>query len=135
MPTHLFLVVLHVDDAQIDETVRFLSEVVGMGEPRWFDAPGANAHRLFPQWPADVDSRRVVLGEGAGTIELIAVPAELRGAIPVGPAVLSFATPDVDGHIERAAAAGYAVGDVIDVNGTRLGPVQVGGLPWQFTRF
>jgi hypothetical protein len=135
VPKHLFLVVLFVDDAELDDTVRFLSEIVGMGEPRWFDAPGPKLHTLFEQWPPHVDSRRVVLGEGAGTIELIAIPPEVRDTITVGPALLSFATPDVDSYIDKAQAAGFETTDVFDVDGTRLGSVAVGGLPWQFTRF
>jgi hypothetical protein len=135
VPKRLFLTVLFVDDGEIDEAARFLSEVVGMGEPRWHDAPGANCALLFPGWPADVDSRRVVLGEGPGVVELIAVPAALRDAFPPGPALLSFATPDPDAYAARAAAAGFSPDEVFEVHGTRLAPIRVAGLPWQFTRF
>jgi catechol 2,3-dioxygenase-like lactoylglutathione lyase family enzyme len=137
VPNRVFQVVLFTED--IDEAVRFLVDVAGMENPRWYDSPGPGNATVFPGWPAHVSSRRVVLGEGPGLVELVAIPPELRGTIEPGIALLALATPDVEGHADRAASAGFGTGDVVTVLGpdepSTLALVRAGGLPWQFIRF
>ena len=137
MTNGVFLVVLFTVDIYV--TVRFLVDVAGMTNPRWYDSPGPGNAIVFPGWPADVDSRRVVLGRGPGLVELVAIPPELRGTIKPGVAFLALATPDVERHAARAAGAGFVTGEVVTVEGpeepSTLAPVQAGGLPWQFIRF
>jgi catechol 2,3-dioxygenase-like lactoylglutathione lyase family enzyme len=137
MPSRLFHVVLFTDE--IDETTRFLTDVVGLSDPRWFDNDAEQSTRVFG-WPhVEEPGRRVVLGQAPGMVELVEIPEELRGTVQPGVAFLAFATPDVEGYAGRAAAAGFAAGPVQTVDGagepSTLAPVMVGGLPWEFMRF
>jgi hypothetical protein len=136
MPSRVFQVVLLTDE--IEETARFLVDVVGLGDPRWFDAPGEQNARVFG-WPPDAHSRRVVLGQGPGMIELMEIPVSLRGTVEPGVAFLGFATPDVEGLVARSADAGFDPGPVLTVDGVgepaTLAAVRVGGLPFEFIRF
>jgi hypothetical protein len=136
MPSRVFQVVLFTD--QVDEAARFLVDVVGLTDPRWFDVPGENNARAFG-WPPEAGSRRVVLGDGPGMIELVEIPASLRGTVAPGVAWLAFATPDVEGHAERSSAAGCETGPVLTFDGAdepaTLAGVRVGGLPFEFIRF
>jgi catechol 2,3-dioxygenase-like lactoylglutathione lyase family enzyme len=137
MPSRLFHVVLFTD--AIDEAARFLTEVVGMTEPRWFPNDAAQSTKVFG-WPhVEEPGRRVVIGQPPGMVELVEIPEELRGTVEPGVAFLAFATPDVEGYAERSRAAGFDVGEVQTVAGagepSTLVPIQVGGLPWEFMRF
>jgi catechol 2,3-dioxygenase-like lactoylglutathione lyase family enzyme len=137
MPSRLFHVVLFTDE--IDETTRFLTDVVGLTDPRWFDNDAEQSTRVFG-WPhVEEPGRRVVLGQAPGMVELVEIPEELRGTVQPGVAFLAFATPDVEGYAGRAEAAGFAAGPVQTVDGagepSTLAPVLVGGLPWEFMRF
>lgn len=134
MPRRLFQVVLFTDE--LEETVRFLVEVVGMGEPTWHDQKTAENARFFG-WPAeaDTDTRRVVLGEGPGVIELVGIPPSMRGHVQPGAAFFAFARPDPEGYASRATEAGFDTGEPMTVDGATLAPVRVGGLPFEFIRF
>jgi catechol 2,3-dioxygenase-like lactoylglutathione lyase family enzyme len=133
MPKRLFHVVLLTDE--LEETVRFLSEVVGMGEPQWHDQPG-EANAIVFGWPAEgTDTKRVVLGEGPGLIEVVGIPEPMRGTVEPGAAFLAFATPDPDGLGEAARAAGFEPGERYEMLGATLVPITVGGLPFEFVRF
>ena len=137
MPSRLFHVVLLTDE--IDEVARFLTEVVGLTDPRWFPNDAEQSSRVFG-WPVvEAPGRRVVIGQPPGMVELVEIPEALRGEVRPGVAFLAFATPDVEGYAERAALAGFDVGTVDTVAGagepSTLVPVTVGGLPWEFMRF
>ncbi|MCU1374291.1 MAG: hypothetical protein JWO68_1577 [Actinomycetia bacterium] len=137
MPSRLFHVVLFTDE--IDETARFLMDVVGLTDPRWFPNDAEQSTKVFG-WPAvEEPGRRVVLGQAPGMVELVEIPEVLRDAVRPGVAFLAFATPDLEGYAERSAAAGFAAGPVQTVDGagepSTLAPVTVGGLPWEFMRF
>ena len=136
MPKRLFQLVLFTED--IDESVRFLVDVIGMGEPRWLDSPGSGNAQVFG-WPEDSDTRRVVLGEGPGMIELVQIPESLRGTVAPGVGMVAFATPDVEGYAERATAAGFPMAGPITVSGpdgpTTLADVVLGGLQYELIRF
>ena len=131
------MTVLLTDD--IDEAARFLTEVVGMTGARWFDNDPAQATEVFGWPPIEVPGRRVVIGQPPGMVELVEIPEELRGTVQPGVAFVAFATPDVEGYAERAAAAGFDVGEVRTVPGAgdpaTLAQVRVGGLPWELMRF
>jgi catechol 2,3-dioxygenase-like lactoylglutathione lyase family enzyme len=131
------MTVLLTDD--IDETARFLTEVVGMTGARWFPNDSEQATAVFGWPPISEPGRRVVLGQPPGMVELVEIPDELRGTVRPGVAFVAFATPDVEGYAERASAAGFDVGEVRTVPGageaSTLVPVTVGGLPWELMRF
>jgi hypothetical protein len=135
MPKRLFNILLLIEDSEFDETVRFLSEVVGMGEPDWADTPGATFAKMMPGWPVEVDSRRVVLGSPPGQIEVVAIPAPLYGIIKPGVASVGFATMDVESSAGRAASAGFDVRPVLNLGGIITAGVVVGGQAFRFTRF
>src|SRR5688572_3508297 len=113
MPSRLFHVVLLTDE--IDETARFLEDVVGLGNPRWFPNDAEQSTQVFGWPPVDEPGRRVVLGEAPGMVELVEIPVALRGTVQPGVAMVAFATPDVEGYADRAAAAGFEVGEVATV--------------------
>ncbi|MCU1484977.1 MAG: hypothetical protein JWN67_1723 [Actinomycetia bacterium] len=137
MPSRIFHVVLFTD--AIDEATRFLTEIVGLTEPRWFENDAEQSTRVFGWPPVAEPGRRVVIGQPPGMVELVEIPVELRGTVHPGVAMVAFATPDVEGYAERAAAAGFEVGEVQTVAGAgepaTLAPVTVGGLPWELMRF
>ncbi|WP_261566054.1 hypothetical protein [Frankia gtarii] len=135
MPKRLFNVLIMIDEERFDETVRFLAEVVGMGEPQWSDAPGTMSARMTPGWPADVDTRRVVIGAAPGVIELKAIPSVLRGTIASGVASIGFATADVERYAQRSASAGLDVGEVLELGGMTLASVMAGGQNFAFVCF
>jgi catechol 2,3-dioxygenase-like lactoylglutathione lyase family enzyme len=137
VPSRPIMTVLLTDD--VDEAHRFLTEVVGMTGARWFENDSAQATAVFGWPPITKPGRRVVLGEPPGMVELVEIPEELRGTIRPGVAFVAFATPDVEGYAERAAAAGFEVGPVQTVPGagepSTLAPITAGGLPWELMRF
>ena len=137
MPSRICHVVLLTD--AIDETARFLLDVVGMTEPRWFDNDSAQSTLVFGWPPVAEPGRRVVIGRPPGMVELVEIPVELRGTVEPGLAFVAFATPDVEGYAEQAETAGFDAGPVQTVPGAgdpaTLAPVTVGGIPWQFMRF
>lgn len=137
MPSRVFHTVLLTDG--IDDAVRFLTEVVGMGEPQWADCSAAQSVLVFG-WPDHDDpGRRVILGQGPGMLELVEIPPSLRATIVPGVAFTAFATPDVEGFAERSAAAGFDARPVQAVGTTggtsTMAAVHVGGLPFEFMRF
>jgi catechol 2,3-dioxygenase-like lactoylglutathione lyase family enzyme len=137
VPSRIFHVVLFTD--AIEETARFLLDVVGMTEPRWFENDSAQSTLVFGWPPVAEPGRRVVIGQPPGMVELVEIPVELRATVQPGVAFVAFATPDVEGYAERAAAAGFEVGAVQTVEGagepSTLAPVVVGGIPWELMRF
>ena len=137
MPSRIFHVVLFTD--AIDEATRFLTEVVGMSGTRWFDNDSDQSTRVFGWPPVAEPGRRVVIGQPPGMVELVEIPVELRGTVEPGLAFVAFATPDVEGYAEQAAAAGFDVGPVQTVEGagepSTLVPISVGGIPWELMRF
>ena len=140
MPKSLFHVVVLTDD--LDEVVRFLSEVAGLQPVRRFaDEPAtqAQAEELFG-WPAgDVTVRGAAVGEGAGMVELIEIPESRRGTESPRVVFMSLATQDLDGYEARARSAGFAVGARSGGEGALADfatvPVTVGGLPFEFISF
>lgn len=119
----------------VEESVRFLAEVVGMGEPRWFPSHGEQAARLF-RWPEGTeDARRAVLGTPPGLVEVVEIPGSLRGSVRPGLAFVGFATPDVADVADRSRAAGFLTGDVLEFEGTSLVEVQTGGVTFGLLRF
>jgi hypothetical protein len=137
MPSRVFHVVLLTD--AIDEAARFLLDVVGMTDPRWFENDSEQSTLVFGWPPVAEPGRRVVIGQPPGMVELVEIPVELRASVQPGVAFVAFATPDVEGYAAKAAAAGFAVGEVQTVAGagepSTLVPIAVGGIPWELMRF
>jgi catechol 2,3-dioxygenase-like lactoylglutathione lyase family enzyme len=140
MPSSIFHMVALTDD--LDEVIRFLRDVVGMDPVREFgDDPATReqAEQNFG-WPAgEVSVRGAVVGAGAGMIELVEIPDTLRDVEAPRVAMMTFATPDVEGYSQRAADAGFDAEPVIAGDGAvstfAMAPVTVGGLPFEFIRF
>jgi hypothetical protein len=133
VPDRALMTVLLTD--RIDDAARFLAEVVGMGEPRWFPSSGALGARLFG-WPSvPEDARRAVFGSAPGLVELVEIPDSLRDVVEPGVGFVGFATPDVEARTDAAAAASFPPGERLDAEATTVVPVRAGGLPFAFLRF
>ena len=75
-----------------------------------------------------------ILGAGsAGTIEVVRLPAELRGRLSPGTTAISFAVDDLDERVAACRAAGLAVSVVPgDVS---FAVVTAAGLEFELVRF
>ncbi len=73
-------------------------------------------------------------------LELVEIPAALRGIVRAGVAGLSFACRDVRPRAEAAVQAGFEVGgphDIVAVDDTvsTLARIAVGGVPFELISF
>ena len=80
-----------------------------------------------------------MVGEGTGMVEVVEIPESLRATEKPRVAILSLATPDVEGYAAKARAAGFEVGPTISGDGAvrtfSMAPVTVGGIPFEFIAF
>ena len=81
-----------------------------------------------------------IVGQPPGMLDLVAIPPELRGTITAGVALLAVATPDVEGRVAAARAAGFDPAvptTVTDATGGAMttAPLVVGGVGYELVRF
>src|SRR5688572_4100607 len=107
MPKAITHAVVLTDD--FDGSIHFLNEVCGLAPVnRYEPAPGDLATTLG--WPADAtQTEAAIVGEGPGSIDLVAIPSSLRGAVTPGVVLLAVPTGDVDAKAEQARNAGFDV--------------------------
>ena len=81
-----------------------------------------------------------LLGAGsAGTIEVVPLPAELRGRLTPGTTAVSFAVDDLEGRVAACRAAGLDVTVAphhpVGAGGVSYAVVAVAGLEFELVRF
>lgn len=118
---------------------RFLTAVVGLEVLVEFRSPGDAMTRALG-WPASDGAAVKMYGKPpAGLVEVIAIPAELRGRVEPGISLISFAAPDLGHQLDHARRAGFDPDEPIplkdgDVD-IDLATVRVGGIVWEFVSF
>jgi catechol 2,3-dioxygenase-like lactoylglutathione lyase family enzyme len=137
MPKGIFHAVVLTDD--LEGTLRFLHDVSGIKPVRRYQPEPEQLAAAFG-WPTHIRAPAAMVGEGPGMMEVIEIPAGLRGEVAPGVSLLAVATTDVDGRVEAARAAGFqpdAVRTAIGADGTSItvAPVRVGGVGYEFVRF
>src|SRR5205823_2550225 len=88
-------------------------------------------------WPADqASTEAAIVGEGPGSLDLVAIPPSLRGLVAPGVALLAVPTADVDARAEQARGAGFPVAATRTAEGVggvkiTMAPVTVGGVGYE----
>jgi catechol 2,3-dioxygenase-like lactoylglutathione lyase family enzyme len=138
MPRAISHAVLLTDD--LDETLRFLTELAKLSPVR--DATGApDDYSVVFGWPLEQSATRsAFVGEGAGMLEVVEIPAALRGEVTPGVRLVAVANRDVVAATKAAAAAGFDVRGPLTVtsageHGATLAEVDVGGIPFELIQF
>lgn len=136
MPSRSHHVACTTDDPAAVEA--FLTEVIGLSVYLRFRIPGENLERTAG-WPPNGGTDAVLYGEPpGGLVEVIAVPDELRGRVPVGLWLVSFATADLEALLGTARAGGVEMTEPFTTTGeVRLDASfgVVGGIPFELVRF
>ncbi len=138
MPKGIFHAVVATDD--LEASLRFLTEVCGIGPVQPY-SPTPESLRSVLGWPeGDYTTTGAIVGQPPGMLDVVEIPAALRGAVTPGVALLAVATPDVAGKVAAAEAAGFAPlapRVVTDATGTQMttAPVVVGGVGYELVRF
>ncbi len=138
MPKGIFHAVVATDD--LDANLRFLLDVCGITSVRRYTTP-ASALTSVLGWPdGDYVAMAAIVGEPPGMLDIVEVPASLRGTVAPGVQLLAIATPDVAGRVVAAREAGFSPLEpqtVIDADGAAMttAPVVVGGVGYELVRF
>ncbi len=116
-----------------------LREVFGCGPDAPISADGPAASTLLG-WPDGPGFDGFVTGSGgAGMVEVIPIPDELRDAVQPGVALLSFAVRDIDERVARCRSLGHTVTDPVRVRNetvdVSLARFTVGGVPFELAQF
>jgi catechol 2,3-dioxygenase-like lactoylglutathione lyase family enzyme len=120
-----------------EAVVAFLQDIVGLEVTGRLVAPG-DATTAILGWPENDGAEGWMLGQGpGGLVEVIRIPDELRDRVTPGFALISFATPDIEGIVERCREHGVAVAEPVHTPSLGLtGTVAtVGGLAFELLRF
>jgi catechol 2,3-dioxygenase-like lactoylglutathione lyase family enzyme len=138
MPRALSHVVVLTDD--LDTTLRFFAEVANVAPVR--EVTGApEEYALVFGWPVDqAASRGAFVGEGPGMLELVEIPAALRGSVSPGVRLLAVANRDVAATARAAADAGFEVRGPLTVesageHGATIAEVTAGGISFELIQF
>jgi hypothetical protein len=138
MPKGIVKAVVLVDD--LDAALRLLGDVAGVEPVVPYESTGEQA-AIGLGWPADRGATRgAIVGRPPGMLELVEIPAALRGDIRPGVALLSIGARDVEGGAARARDLGFAVDgprDIVGVDGTTstLAQIDAGGVSFELIRY
>jgi catechol 2,3-dioxygenase-like lactoylglutathione lyase family enzyme len=138
VPSGAAKIVILVED--LEATLALLHDVMGLGPVVRFEADGAQAGPGLG-WAADVGVvRGAILGSVPGMLELVEIPAQLRGQVAPGVTVVSFAARDVEGRAAAAEAAGFEVRGPLPLPGvdgslSTVAQVAVPGTTFELIRF
>ena len=138
MPKSITHAVVLTDD--FEGSIKFLNEICGLKPvSRYTPAPTDLAATLG--WPAEhAETEAAIVGEGPGSLDLVAIPPSLLGKVAPGVALLAVPTGDVDGRAEQARAAGFDVQPSRTATGEggvriTMAPATVGGVGYELIRF
>jgi hypothetical protein len=122
-----------------DAVAEVLREVFGCGSTSPVTADGDAASALLG-WPESPGFDGFITGSGGrGTVEVIPIPAELRGTVSPGVALVSFAVRDIEERIALCRSMGIEVSAPVRVSNTTidvsLARFVVGGIPFELAQF
>jgi catechol 2,3-dioxygenase-like lactoylglutathione lyase family enzyme len=138
MPSGIVKAIVLVDD--LDATVRFLTEIVGVTPVTFFESTAEQASAGLG-WPQGKGATQgAIVGSRQGLLELVEIPEALRGDLQPGVAGLSFGSRDVAAGAAAAREAGFDAEDpfqIIGVDGglSTISRVAVGGVPFELINF
>ena len=108
MPRALSHAVVLTDD--LDATLRFLGEIAKIAPVSDVSEGAPEDYSLVFGWPLEqAATRSAFVGEGAGMLEVVEIPAALRGTVAPGVRLLAVANRDVAATADTASAAGFEV--------------------------
>jgi catechol 2,3-dioxygenase-like lactoylglutathione lyase family enzyme len=139
MPRSLSHAVVLTDD--LDATIRFLSDVANVTPVSAVTEGAPDDYSLVFGWPLEQSATRsAFVGEGAGMLEVVEIPAPLRGSVAPGVRLLAVANRDVVASSDAARAAGFGVRGPLTVTsagkrGATIAEVVAGGVPFELIQF
>jgi hypothetical protein len=138
MPKGIVKAVVLVDD--LDAVLHLLGDIAAVTPVVPYESTGEQA-AIGLGWPADRGATRgAIVGSPPGMLELVEIPAALRGDVRPGVALLSIGARDVEGGAARARAEGFEVSgprDIVGVDGTTstLAQITAGGVGFELIRY
>jgi hypothetical protein len=138
VPKAITHAVVLTDD--FEGSIRFLNEVCGLGPVSPYTPKPADLAAALG-WPAErAETEAAIVGEGSGSLDLVAIPTSLRATVTPGVVLLAVPTGDVAGRAEQARAAGFDVAEPRVAEGAggiriTMAPVTVGGVGYELIRF
>ena len=139
MPRSLSHVVVLTDD--LDATLRFLTDVANVSPVSPITEGAPEDYSLVFGWPLEqAATRSTFVGEGAGMLEVVEIPAGLRGTVAPGARLLAVANRDVAAAVDGARASGFEVRGPLTVTsagerGATIAEVGAGGVPFELIQF
>jgi catechol 2,3-dioxygenase-like lactoylglutathione lyase family enzyme len=136
MPKSLSHVVVLTDD--LEATLRFVTEVAKVTAVNRYETDDVST--LFG-WPAELGAARgAFVGEGPGSLDLLEIPAELRGEVKPGVRLLAVVNRDVAAAREEAETAGFPVRGPFHTTAATglpmaLVEVEAGGVAFELVQF
>ena len=138
MPSSLSHVVVLTED--LDATLRFLDEIARVRGVNHYETEAEDIHALFG-WPLEHGrARGAFVGEGPGSIDLLEIPAALRGTFEPGVRLLAVVNRDADASGVAARASGLAVRGPFHTTAATGAPMAlveltVGGVAFELVQF
>jgi len=139
MPRALSHAVVLTDD--LDATLRFLSEIANVAPVSSVSRGAPEDYSLVFGWPVEqAATRSAFVGEGAGMLEVVEIPAALRGMVAPGVRLLAVANRDVVATSQVACDAGFEVRGPLAVTsagerGATIAEVVAGGVSFELIQF
>jgi catechol 2,3-dioxygenase-like lactoylglutathione lyase family enzyme len=139
MPRALSHAVVLTDD--LDATLRFLTDIAKLSPLSPVTEGAPDDYSLVFGWPLDqAATRSAFVGEGAGMLEVVEIPAPLRGMVPSGVRMLAVANRDAPAAADAARAAGFDVRGPLAVtsageHGATIAEVVAGGVAFELIQF
>jgi len=139
VPRALSHAVVLTDD--LDATLRFLGEIAKVSPLNPVTEGAPEDYSLVFGWPVDqAATRSAFVGEGAGMLEVVEIPAALRGTVAPGVRLLAVANRDAASAADAAQAAGFDVRGPLTVEsagerGATIVEVSAGGVAFELIQF
>jgi hypothetical protein len=139
MPRALSHAVVLTDD--LDVTLKFLSEIAKVAPVSEVSEGAPADYSLVFGWPLEeAATRSAFVGEGAGMLEVVEIPAALRGTVAPCVRLLAVANRDVAATVAAAQSAGFDVRGPLRVTsagerGATIAEVVAGGVPFELIQF
>jgi hypothetical protein len=125
----------------LDATLRFLADVARVSPITPVSEGAPEDYALVFGWPLeDAATRSAFAGEGAGMLEVVEIPAALRGTVTPGVRLLAIANREVASTADHARTTGYDVRGPLFVtsageHGATIAEVTAGGVAFELIQF